>query len=775
MFNKSLTLMLSICLAMLSFDATAQYKWQGPTDGLWSTAANWLDVSTGATATVTPGNTTDIIFDVPANVSIAGPTSCNSVKVTNNASVLIKASLGTSSVPVTLTPRSSSSVVKAVQVDAGAKLDFRSMSTGTSSYFYLRPLSSTFIQVDGTLVFSGGAGAASNCKFDWTNSALGSPIQVTVNGTYIQDTWAGTYVSPLSPSSITFTANSVFESKRSGGMIIPTATFDSLSLIKVSGIVGTGSQSWNGTAYTYGSFEYDNPTQTGTINLTLPTAPIFKGSFKILNSNSQKIRLATSPSNIIVKGDFIVANSLVNIANSAVTNTLALTTGNLSVNSGSLTLQETVTSTAAPTYVKVKGNLTVASGATLNSLSTNPAAPTIELNGTTNQNINAVGVVSNAQLFTLKMNNPAGATLLTDLSVPQLDLSSVPGGVINTGSNVLTISTPNTTLTTLKGGSATCHVVGKLKRNTASTSGYLFPVGTGNSFRKVTIYPTLTTGTNYQVQLALGPPPTGTLPTGIDHVSPSESWDISQPGGTIPAFISLSSDNGITVPSELRVLHYNTVTSTWEDLGNDGNAGTVAGLSTVTSTNASTSFSPFAMGATAAPNNPLPVKLIRFEAISAKNNVDLTWETAFERNASTFEVQYSVDGKSFSTFATVQAKGNSDSNQKYNLSHQNFVNGANFYRLHIVDNDSKTAYSKVVTVNMNSNHSVKVYPTTTSDMITIELKNDIETAYQIINNTGAVMMEGTVSNKQNISVANLNQGVYFIKMANNETVSFIKQ
>jgi hypothetical protein len=167
MFKNSLTIFIAVCFAMLSFDATAQYKWQGPTDGLWSTAANWLDVSTMATATVAPGNTTDIVFDVPANVSIAGPTSCNSIKVTNSASVVLKASLGTAALPVTLTPRSSSSIVKAVQVDLGAKLDLRSMQAATpAGYFYLRPLSNTFVQIDGSLIFSG-LSTFGNAKFDW--------------------------------------------------------------------------------------------------------------------------------------------------------------------------------------------------------------------------------------------------------------------------------------------------------------------------------------------------------------------------------------------------------------------------------------------------------------------------------------------------------------------------------------------------------------------------------------------------------------------------------
>jgi hypothetical protein len=779
MLKNSFTIFIAACFAMLSFDATAQYKWQGPTDGLWSAAANWLDVSTMATATVAPIGTTNIIFDAPADISInANGSVCNSILVTNNATVTMKAVGGSSSAGWGVTMNSQTSTgVKALQIDAGAKLEFRSTNTVAGGYFGPKPLSTTTILINGTLAFSS-TSTLGNAKFDWGNSALGSPILVTVNGSYIHDVNSGTYVSPPTPSTITFAANSIFECKRATGFQVPAATWDPTSTIKISGIVGAPSIAWGGTTYTYGNFEYNNPGQTATVNFSMPTAATFKGNFKLTGVTTQKIRLSNTLNNMTVEGDFEVNNAAVSISNSATAAVSGISLnvfGNVKLTSGAtLTLQETTT--GAATVTKIKGNISVPTGCTLNTLSTSTTTlQTIELNGTTNQTISAAGTVSNAQLFTLKMNNAAGATLLTNLSVPQLDLSSAPGGVITTGANVLTISTPNTLLATLKGGSATCHVVGKMKRNTATTGNYIFPIGTGNSLRTVKVIPTATTATSYQAELALGTPPVGTLPVGIDHISPSESWDIAQPGGTVPAFIALSSDNGITVPAELAVLHFNSATTAWEDLGNDTGASTVGGLSTVTSLIPTTSFSPFAMGATAAPNNPLPVKLIRFEAVSAKNTVDLSWETAFERNASTFEVQYSVDGKTFTTFTTVQAKGNSDKNQKYNVSHHNFVNGANFYRLHIIDNDAKMEYSKVLSVNMNSNHNVKVYPTTASDAITIELNDDNETAFQIINNAGAIVMEGTVIAKQNISVSNLSQGVYFIKMANHETVSFVKQ
>ena len=765
---------LSFLLFVITFATTAnaQYKWQGASNGLWTTASNWFDVSTSATAAFAPQNATDIIFDAPANISVSGSVACNSIKVTNNATVVISASGGTSSAQITLTLRSSSNTVKALQVDAGATFDIKSISVGTTvGYFYLRPFSNSFILINGTIIFSGN-GTPSNSKFDWVNNAAGSPIAVTVNGTYIHDTFAGTYLSPAAPSSITFNAGSIFDSRRSGGMIIPTANFDSLSTIKVSGIVGTGSQSWGGLVYTYGNFEYTNPTQSGTINLSLPTNAIFKGYFKLLGSNTQKIRLNSSPNNITVKGNFEVASTTVSIANSTTTNTVALSIfGNL-VESGTsiIDLQETVSSTAGNTLVKLKGNIVQDATSIIKSSPTTSTAGTfIELNGTTNQNITINGGITNvaASPITLKMNNAAGATILTDVNIPQLDLTL---GNITTGAKTLTITTPNTTLATLKGGTVTSHIVGNLARITGTTGTYLFPIGTGNSVRSVKLAPTSTIASTFLAKWVNGAPPTGTLPAGIDHISPSESWDISRTSGTANVFMTLTTDNGVTVPAELSVLHYDSAAGAWEDLGNDGAASGGAGLSSnVTSSFAASSFSPFTIGATAAPNNPLPVDLVRFEANVVKNTVALNWEVANEKNVAKYDVQFSTDAKTFKTISNVTA----NASRQYSFAHNAPVSGQNYYRLNVIDRDGKTKKSDIVNATLQLT-TAKVYPTVATDAIQISFDDANNETYEIVNAAGAIVMTGSIST-QPIQVSQLAKGIYFVKIKSQSTLSFIKE
>lgn len=92
----------------------------------------------------------------------------------------------------------------------------------------------------------------------------------------------------------------------------------------------------------------------------------------------------------------------------------------------------------------------------------------------------------------------------------------------------------------------------------------------------------------------------------------------------------------------------------------------------------------------------LPVNLVSFTAKPQGNRVQLSWETAQERNADYFEVQRSADLSEFRGIGQVTAKGITDSRQYYGLLDERPLDGANYYRLKQVDTDGQVAYSKVV-------------------------------------------------------------------------------
>ena len=102
-------------------------------------------------------------------------------------------------------------------------------------------------------------------------------------------------------------------------------------------------------------------------------------------------------------------------------------------------------------------------------------------------------------------------------------------------------------------------------------------------------------------------------------------------------------------------------------------------------------------------NQTLPVKLITFTGRLNGTRVDLNWVTANELNSKHFEVQRSVDGQNYSTFATVAAKGNSSTTTSYYQVDPSPIKGINYYRLKMVDLDGVFEYSNVVIIRIENN------------------------------------------------------------------------
>lgn len=107
---------------------------------------------------------------------------------------------------------------------------------------------------------------------------------------------------------------------------------------------------------------------------------------------------------------------------------------------------------------------------------------------------------------------------------------------------------------------------------------------------------------------------------------------------------------------------------------------------------------------------PLPVTLLSFNAQKAGDQVLLTWSTSTEINTDKFNVEYSKDGNSFSSFITVPAKGNSSTRQDYSTIHCCPSEGVNFYRLKMIDIDGSYKYSEIRKVVFEFVNVMKVFP-----------------------------------------------------------------
>nr|WP_229254101.1 hypothetical protein [Dyadobacter sp. NIV53] len=96
----------------------------------------------------------------------------------------------------------------------------------------------------------------------------------------------------------------------------------------------------------------------------------------------------------------------------------------------------------------------------------------------------------------------------------------------------------------------------------------------------------------------------------------------------------------------------------------------------------------------------LPVTLISFRANKEGMGVSLNWSTVEEINSERFDIQHSINAKSWAIIGSVKSFGNTNVRQDYSFMHANPVNSNNYYRLKMVDRvvnnrDATFTYSQI--------------------------------------------------------------------------------
>lgn len=178
------------------------------------------------------------------------------------------------------------------------------------------------------------------------------------------------------------------------------------------------------------------------------------------------------------------------------------------------------------------------------------------------------------------------------------------------------------------------------------------------------------------------------------------------------------------------------------------------------------------------PMTQLGVSLIRFDATLKNNQVILDWTTAQEEDNARFYIERSTDGTAYETIGAVSGSGNTTLAQAYYFIDRNPRAGLNFYRLRDLDYTGKTTYSTAVAIELTQDETISVYPNPVTAQLYIAGQLDDNATYQIVNQLGEVLQIGVLTNDNNVSVANLPQGLYFINIQNGDrlfTERLIKQ
>jgi hypothetical protein len=180
----------------------------------------------------------------------------------------------------------------------------------------------------------------------------------------------------------------------------------------------------------------------------------------------------------------------------------------------------------------------------------------------------------------------------------------------------------------------------------------------------------------------------------------------------------------------------------------------------------------------------LPLRLLSFRASRSGNVALLDWTTESEENTAFFEVQRSVDGRSFTKIGTVGSY-NSTGTHNYDFTDAGLT-GLNvpviFYRLKMVDKDGNFSYSSIAAVNAPQGQaSVTIYPNPVSDVANVILtaKASEKIAWQLVDASGKTVMKGSYvlsAGKNELAVATdaLNAGLYTLMIDGGATHAHLK-
>ena len=184
-------------------------------------------------------------------------------------------------------------------------------------------------------------------------------------------------------------------------------------------------------------------------------------------------------------------------------------------------------------------------------------------------------------------------------------------------------------------------------------------------------------------------------------------------------------------------------------------------------------------------NTALPLTLLNFSGKLHNNSIDLQWLTSNQISTKEFIVEHSANGNPFNNIGSIKASSTAGNNS-YNFNDANPVHGINFYRLKMVDKDSKFSYSNVIKINCEGPVSVlEVFPNPATLVLNIKIasgKNE-SIILRVADALGKTIIKTSVSVNAGITqfplnIGKLSSGLYYLYAmvnGNVQKITFIKK
>lgn len=169
----------------------------------------------------------------------------------------------------------------------------------------------------------------------------------------------------------------------------------------------------------------------------------------------------------------------------------------------------------------------------------------------------------------------------------------------------------------------------------------------------------------------------------------------------------------------------------------------------------------------------LPIELIKFEATSLGNTVQLDWWTASETNNSFYTIERSRDGLSFEAVGELTAAGNSSTVMHYRYFDKVAEAGKYYYRIKQTDFNGQFSHGEVrgVLVEFVESSHFNIYPNPNENgLLKFNFKLDADLSkleLTVFSTSGEVMIQEQLkpnSEEGAINISGLVPGIYFVRL-----------
>jgi hypothetical protein len=399
------------------------------------------------------------------------------------------------------------------------------------------------------------------------------------------------------------------------------------------------------------------------------------------------------------------------------------------------------------------------------------------INNVTSQEVASIDVSNNA---VVNLNAAAGENLAAWDS-----LNLISGRLVGNANLTFTVGNSNNIGTITGAGGVQGTLARWVDTLTATVN---FPLVQGGASRRATLSTSVapvSRGTVI-VRFVPGIPGSAGVPfldgfLPVNKVSENGVWRIEAGNGFNPGAngsynLALQADSfaGVNAISSLTIIRRANATANWDTAGvYDFATGTNASF--VANRLDLRVFGEFTLGSDSAVN-PLPVKLITFNANPLNNDVLLTWKTAMELNNKGFMVERSLDGRKFEAVNFVKGNGTTSQISNYLLLDEKAFTMANtlYYRLRQIDFDETESFSNIVKVERSelslSNVTAVPNPFIGSTKIEFVSANTSPYVISIVDVQGKEIATRTVNVKEGMNsitlpeLESVNAGIYFINV-----------